>query len=126
MAHGETAWIECASCDVEATKAHYARLCGWEYDGMEMAEGGTYWVARLGDKMVAGIMSRDVIPYEVPPHWLVYLEVDDMAKAIEDTRATGGKVLREPFDIPGVGTIAIIAEPSGAGIGLLKPQSDAA
>lgn len=121
MAHGETAWIECASADVEATKAHYARLCGWEYDAMEMAEGGTYWVARLGDKMVAGIMSRDVIPYPVPPHWLVYLEVADMDAAVAACRETGGKVMREPFDVPGVGAIAIVAEPSGAAIGLLKP-----
>lgn len=123
MAHGETAWIECASADVEATKAHYARLCGWQYDGMPMAEGGTYWVARLGDKMVAGIMSRDVIPYRVPPHWLVYLEVEDMDAAITACNETGGKVLREPFDVPGVGTIAIIDEPSGAAVGLLKPTA---
>lgn len=125
MAHGEVAWIECASADVEATKAHYARVCGWTYDGMEMPQGGTYWVAKVGDRMIAGIMSKDVIPYNVPPHWLVYLEVKDIEAAMTDVTASGGKVVREPFDVPGVGQIAIVDEPSGATIGLLEPAQSA-
>ncbi len=125
MAHGETAWIECASADVEATKAHYAKMCGWTYQGMEMGEGGTYWVASLGDKMIAGIMAKEAIPHDVPPHWLVYLEVKDIAAAVKDAAETGGKILREPFTVPGVGQIAIVAEPSGAGLGLLEPAPQA-
>ena len=125
MAHGEVAWIECASADVEATKAHYEKLCGWTFEGMEMADAGTYWVASLNGKMVAGVMAKEAIPYNVPPHWLVYLEVADIAAAVKDVTDTGGKVLREPFEVPGVGQIAIVSEPSGAGLGLLQPAPQA-
>jgi len=121
MAHGEVAWIECASADVEATKAHYERLCGWTFEGMEMPQGGTYWVASLDGTMVAGLMDKDAIPHAVPPHWLVYLDVADIDKAVSEVEASGGQVIRAPFDIPGVGRIAIVSEPSGAGIGLLEP-----
>lgn len=121
MAHGEVAWIECASADVDATRAHYERVCGWTFEGMEMPQGGTYWVASLDGKMVAGVMSKDAIPNDVPPHWLVYLEVADIQKAVGDAAASGGNIMREPFEIPGVGQIAIVAEPSGAVIGFLEP-----
>ena len=75
--------------------------------------------------MVAGIMANEAIPYPVPPHWLVYLEVKDIVAAVADVTATGGKVLREPFTVPGVGEIAIVAEPSGAAIGLMEPTPQA-
>lgn len=126
MAHGDIAWIECASGDVEATKAHYARLCGWTYEGMPLPRGGgTYWLIHAGEKSLGGIISKDIIPYEVPAHWLVYLEVGDIAAAVATVRADGGKVYRDPFDIPGIGQIAIVAEPSGAGLGLFQPFSAA-
>jgi uncharacterized protein len=43
---------------------------------------------------------------------------------LETAKAAGAKVMREPFDVPDVGRIAIIKEPGGAGIGWITPVSD--
>jgi len=33
----------------------------------------------------------------------------------------GGRIVREPFDIPGVGRVAILFDATGAGIGPVRP-----
>lgn len=123
--HGTVIWSELATRDVPAAKKFYEKVCGWTYDEVSMGGEGVYHVARLGEKMIAGIMDMGEIPEmdEVMPHWLTYLAVDDADKAARDTTAGGGKVLREPWDVPGVGQIAIVMDASGAVIGLLKPSS---
>ena len=35
----------------------------------------------------------------------------------------GAKVMKQPFDVPGVGRIAILLESGGAGIGWITPAS---
>ena len=58
----------------------------------------TYWLAKAADKPVAGIIDmREIVPDNDPPHWLSYLEVDDI-------------VIRPPFDVPDFGRIAIGAD----------------
>ena len=93
----------------------------WEVVPQQVA-GTDYRLLRLGDREIGGMIRiGDDWPAEVPPHWLVYLEVKDIAAAMTDVLETGGTVLREPFEVPGVGQIAIVREPSGAAIGLLEP-----
>ncbi|WP_108659001.1 VOC family protein [Acuticoccus kandeliae] len=120
MAHGSIYWSELATSDVEAAKDHYAKIAGWTFEGMDMG-GGTYWVASHDGRAIAGIMDLKLIPHPVPPHWLTYVAVDDMDAAMGIVADTGGKVIREPFDVPGVGIIAIVSEPGGGGYGLIEP-----
>src|SRR4051812_37051677 len=74
MPHGHFAWNELVTNDVEAAKRFYADTLGWSYESMPMPQGGSYWLARLGDKMVGGLMTMA----DVPPSWLPYIEVDDV------------------------------------------------
>ncbi|WP_371685873.1 VOC family protein [Nitratireductor sp. OM-1] len=50
-----------------------------------------------------------------------YLSVDDVDAALEKAKAGGASVMREPFDVPGVGRIAILRQPGGAVIGWMTP-----
>lgn len=117
MPHGHFAWNELVTNDVEAAKHFYADTLGWTYESMPMPQGGTYWLARLGDKMVGGLMTMA----DVPPFWLPYIEVDDVDARVAKAAATGGKIMRAPFDIPDVGRIAILSDATGAGVGLMTP-----
>jgi predicted enzyme related to lactoylglutathione lyase len=58
---------------------------------------------------------------QMPPHWMTYVAVDDVDGAVRTTREAGGTVHREPFDVEGVGRIAIIADPTGAVLGIMTP-----
>jgi predicted enzyme related to lactoylglutathione lyase len=107
--------------DVEGAKAFYGETVGWQFDAMPMAE-GTYWVCKDGDKAVGGIF--DMSPPEfanIPPHWFAYLAVDDVAARTAKATAVGGELMRPLFDVPGVGRIAILKDPTGAVLGWITP-----
>ena len=55
--------------------------------------------------------------------WLGYIAVDDVDARSKKATAAGGKVMREPFDIAGVGRIAILMDSRGVAIGLMTPTN---
>ena len=87
-------------------------------------EEGDYILAKKGDAIISGMTDLAAMPgmEDVPPHWMTYLAVDDVDAAVKDTQAMGGVIHQAPFDVPGVGRIAMIADPSGAAIGLMTPS----
>ncbi len=121
--HGFFHWNELATRDVEGAKKFFAETVGWSFTGMEM-DNGTYWVAVDGDKPIGGIMGMDGPQFEgVPPHWLSYLSVDDVDARIAKTTANGGEVVMPAFDVPNVGRIAVIKDPTGAALGIITPAN---
>jgi uncharacterized protein len=116
MTHGSFAWNELYTRDVEAAKAFYAATIGWTFEGVPMAhQDRTYWIARAEGKPVAGIMDMGgIVPDSDPPHWLSYLEVDDVDRRVAEIERHGGRIVRAPFDIPHFGRIAIGADATGA------------
>ena len=118
--HGNFHWTELNTRDPEKAKTFYEKTIGWTFDGMPMAN-GTYWVAKAGEKMVGGIFDTKTLGMEIPEHWLSYLSVDDIDKRVEKAKKAGATIMREPFDVPGVGRIAILKEPGGAVVGWMTP-----
>jgi uncharacterized protein len=121
--HGTFYWNERTTRDVEGVKKFYAGTMGWSYDGMPMP-GGTYWLAKVGDQPVGGIFDISGREYDgVPEGWMAYIAVDDVDARVKKAVAAGAKVMKPAFDVPGVGRIAILLEPSGAGIGWMTPAA---
>src|SRR5439155_7929654 len=50
----------------------------------------------------------------VPPSWTFYVNVKDVNKAAAATKKGGGRVTREPMDVPGGSRVAMVADPQGA------------
>jgi predicted enzyme related to lactoylglutathione lyase len=120
-AHGHFHWNELVTRDVEKAKKFYGDIIGWTFDGMPMPD-GTYWVAKMGDQPVGGLFPIAGPQWEgVPEHWMSYLAVDDVDARVKKATAAGAKLMRPAFDIPGVGRIAILTEPGGAGVGWITP-----
>ncbi|MEZ0071174.1 VOC family protein [Planotetraspora sp. GP83] len=110
---GTLTWNELATRDVEAAKAFYSRVFGWE---SQTHEGGPmpYTEFQVDGRSIAGMMPMgDLYPPEVPPHWLVYFGVADCDEAVDGIQRHGGRVLLPPKDIP-IGRFAILADPQGA------------
>ena len=121
-AHGTFHWNELLARDVNAAKKFYADTIGWTYDGMPTPDGQTYWVAKMGGQPVAGIFDISGSDYKgVPDGWMPYLAVDNVDARAKKAVAAGARVMKPPFDIPGVGRIVILMEPGGAGIGWITP-----
>jgi len=98
-------WVELASTDPARAQDFYAELFGWEPAGDRF---------RLDDRAVAGLTrARD----HRPSGWLNYLAAPDLDAALDQVAAAGGYCLSAPAAGHG-GTAAIIADRSGAALGL--------
>jgi predicted enzyme related to lactoylglutathione lyase len=119
-------WNEMVTTDLRRSKAFYGKLVGWKTQAMKMP-GGTYTLLLTGDGTPAGGMYK--MPAEgkkkMPDQWLPYVAVDDVDAAAARVKKLGGKVMKPPFDIEGVGRICIIVDPGGAGLGLITPAQNA-
>ena len=122
--HGMVWWSELMTRDVDAAKKYYADVCGYTFSDMPMPDGTIYSVGMRGEVPTVGVMDMTGIPEydQTPPHWFTYIAVDDVDAALEQTRAGGGQVITEPFEIPDTGRIAKVSDPSGAVIGLMTPE----
>jgi uncharacterized protein len=111
---GVPCWIDTSQPDPEAAVAFYSGLFGWEFeDVMPQAAPAKYFLARLRGRAVAAVGS---IPESAPPTamWDTYVWVDSADEAAAKARAAGGGVVKEPFDVPGAGRMAVCTDPEGA------------
>ena len=96
--------------NADAAKKFYGATLGWTFEAMPMPE-GTYWIAKMGAPPVGGIFTMNGPDFEdVPEHWFAYIAVDDVDARVKKLKAAGGNIMREPFDVPDVGRIAIVQD----------------
>ena len=128
--HGAFIWNELATTDPETAKVFYREIAGWSYEDVDMKnprepakEGGeAYTICKAGDTMAGGMMKMAGPQWEgIPPHWISYIRVDNVDAAAAKVAPAGGSVRVEPFDVPTVGRIAVVADPLGAVCCLMTP-----
>ncbi len=121
-AHGMFHWNELMTRDARQAKDFYGKTLGWTFDDMPMGPDMTYTIFKAGDAMAGGMMEMSGPAFEgVPVHWMGYIAVDDVDKRLEALKKAGGSVMREPWDVEGIGRIAIVADPGGAAQGWMTP-----
>jgi len=49
-----------------------------------------------------------------PPHWSTTFASADTDETVSRAKELGGTALMEPFDLPGIGRVAVIQDPAGA------------
>lgn len=114
---GSFCWRECGTRDAAAAKAFYCELLGWTAEDHPMPgdEDSVYTLLKCGGKDVAGLYQMSGPSFEgVPPHWAAYVWHDDLDSGVAKAKALGAEVLAGPFDVPGVGRIAVLRDPQGA------------
>ena len=121
--HGTFYWNELMTRDAEKAKKFYGDTVGWTYKTMPM-ENGTHWVAKMGNDIVGGLFPLTSPQFDsVPEGWMSYLAVDNVDARVKKAQSLGAQLMRPMFDVPGVGRIAILREPGGAGIGWMTPAN---
>ncbi len=111
---GVPCWVDTTQPDPEAATEFYRGLFGWQCE--ELTPPGAperYFMARIDGRDVAGIGS-DPASGSATPTWETYVGVDSADAAAAAVSDAGGRVLAEPFEVPGFGRMAVLADPSGA------------
>lgn len=108
---GKFVWFELVSKDAKTAQAFYGEVLGWKVEPFPMGD-SPYEMIHVGDTMIGGYATpKDA---RQPAHWISYVSVEDVDASAKAAAANGGKVVDAPFDIPGVGRMARIADPQGA------------
>lgn len=123
---GALVWTELMTNDIAKSKAFYTGLFGWTTQSMPgVGMEYTIWKRDDQDNGAGGMLEITPDMGPVPPNWLVYYSVADADATVANAKRLGGSIRLEPKDIPGVGRLAILADPQGAMFAIIKtaPQS---
>jgi len=120
--HGKYVWIELMTSDPNAAEAFYSKVVGWGAKDSGQP-GMKYTLLTMGPAMMGGLMEvpEDAKKMGARPMWLGYIDVDDCDQYAEKIKAAGGRVYREPSDVPGMLRFAVVADPYGATFIIMTP-----
>lgn len=127
--HGDFIWYELMTRDPDRAKAFYDAVAGWtiatEPFGSEDIGGMDYRMVEAPDTAVGGVfrLSDAMCAEGARPGWLGYVAVENVDETVARAEALGGKTLMPAYDIPEVGRIALIADPQGAAIYVMRGTS---
>lgn len=114
---GKFVWFDLLTEDVQSAQKFYKELFGWRFKG----KSSDYSVIYSGDKPIGGIVGlENKDPKEQESIWLASLSVEDVDRAVSATKARFGKVLDAPIDVKGRGRMAVIQDPEGAELVLIR------
>ena len=115
---GVFVWDELGTQDVEGAERFYNAVFGWTTADMGEEYGG-YKIWKNGETDVGGLMKMP--EPSIPSMWSPYVAVEDVDATVAKAGELGGATLMEPMDVPNVGRIAVLKDPVGAVVGIIKP-----
>jgi uncharacterized protein len=123
---GTFGWAELNARGVDRARAFYRDVFGWTARTSPMGDdGGEYTEFQLdGESILGALEMMPNIPDQVPSYWMVYFNVADVDDAFRRAVEAGATEMVAPIDFPG-GRFAIVTDPQGAMIGLLRTAAAA-
>ena len=112
-------WNEYLTHDMDATLAFYNGLVPYEVTASKSEAGAAYAVLKQG-RARAGVFRVPDSRADVPPNWLPYVLVVDPTALALRVPGLGGRVLVPPRPDLRKGSLAIVADPTGAVVALQK------
>ena len=106
--------VELNTTDVRKAKEFYGKLFNWKLEDIP----GDYTMIGVGEGTGGGMM-KNPIP-GAPSFWLSYVLVDDIESATKKAKSLGAQVMKDVTQVGEFGWLSIIADPTGAHLGLWK------
>lgn len=91
----------------------------WKTDTMDMGE-FEYTSFMRGERGMAGMMEIAPDWGQVPPHWSVYLSVENCDAALEKAVSLGAEQKMPAQEVPQIGKFGMITDPQGAALVLIQ------
>jgi len=109
----EWLWHEIWTDDFTASEKFYSGLIGYQ-TGEDTSGEQVYHYLKYKDVPRAGLVKKQ--NSEIANTWVAYIRVDDVAATAAQVEASGGKILMSPRPDIRNSSVAIITDPSGAGL----------
>ena len=121
---GSFTWCELLTTDTAAAQAFYKKIVPWTT--VPFAPDGSYTVFnnRAGTG-VAGLMTLPAAAKQMgaPPNWMMYVGTPNVNDTAVRIAQLGGRVLKQPEDIPNTGRFAVVQDPYGVTFGIYTPKT---
>lgn len=115
---GSVRWVELHSKQIEADLAWLSATFGFGANKVDVPRGAYFVLEHGGVPRGGALASRSE---EDPPMWLPWIQVSSADEALERAQQHGGRGVTPPMDVPGVGRVAIMADPTGGVLGVIAP-----
>ncbi len=119
---GRIAWLDLTVADASATGDFYRQVVGWSVRDAAMEDASERYVdySLLGDdgSPAAGVRHARGVNQGLPPVWMIYLPVGDLAESVRRVREEGGKIIKETRGGDGYAS-AVVQDPVGACLALV-------
>lgn len=120
-APGTVSWFDLTVDDAPAVRDFYANVAGWTPSPLAMKEGyDDYVMMTPGGEAVAGVCHARAANADLPPQWLLYINVADLDASLKACEERGGSVISGPRGAGGANRFAVIRDPAGAAVGLFQ------
>ena len=118
---GRFVWHELMSNDTQAAARFYSKVAGWKPQAWEAQP--SYTMFMTGTSAMGGLMAlpEEAKARSTPPMWVTYIATPDVDETAMKAATLGGRVMRQPADIPTIGRFAILADPQGAMFAVITP-----
>jgi predicted enzyme related to lactoylglutathione lyase len=114
-------WHELVTADQATSGRFFSQLFGWTCKEVDAGQFGTYTLFQKSGQDLAGMMNPTPDTPGKGSHWHFYIAVEDVDACAKRSPILGGSVLVAPHDVPGVGRVCAVADPTGAVAHLMQP-----
>jgi predicted enzyme related to lactoylglutathione lyase len=115
---GEWIWSSLLTDNPAASADFYKAVFGYDLFDLPSDDGAQHVVLAADDYARAGIHTLPTGHRH--PHWIDFIRVADASRSAAQAVSLGGRILVEPHPDRHGGQVAVVADPSGAPIGLME------
>lgn len=120
---GRITWLDLTVTDASATRNFYRQVIDWSVQDVEMEDAGERYADynMLGDdgNPAAGVCHARGVNVGLPPVWIIYLPVGELAESLRRVEEEGGKIIKATPGKRGEYRYAVVQDPVGAYVALV-------
>ncbi len=120
---GCISWLDLTVSAASATRDFYRQVVGWSVQDAEMEDEGERYADynMIGDdgNPAAGICHARGVNLGLPPIWMIYLPVGDLAESVRRVQEEGGKIIKTTRGNDGEYASAVVQDLVGAYLALV-------
>jgi predicted enzyme related to lactoylglutathione lyase len=116
---GTIVWQDLTVEDAVGVRDFYCEVVGWQAATHNVGEYDDFDIKTADGEVIAGICHARATNANIPPVWMLYVNVEDVDKSAARCLELGGQVLDGPR-MMGDNRFCVIQDPAGAIMGLIR------
>ena len=121
---GRIFWLDLTVSDASALRDFYRQVVGWSIQDVEIMDGreryADYNMLADDGNPTAGVCHARGVNLDLPPVWLIYLPVADLAESLRRVPEEGGRIIKTVRGEGDKYVYAAIQDPVGAYFALMQ------